>query len=355
MNMYCLWIKHPYLYLLSSTINFGNVIGNVGLGYNVTSGSISITVVWNGTTFASGSLTGSGTYDWNKSLNTPSNAEVIVSAIGGSASFTVDYNCPDQLSITVVKVVLNSAVDSNKYIHAEYYWENSTNISPIDSDLCLFGNSHLIASTYDAQVGIRSLGVFPDDGVDLTIRSNKINFDDYDWAYPSDNFKYLSTNALYENNQADIASLLAASATIPNGSVLNPSEGLYESTLTSLSISPGSQYLYLIYDYRITSCQQFCYDATSPDDACCECEVACVAFTASTNQALQDVCNQPLSQTYYHTGSGTYPVVGDFCYSSSTCQSSQAVPLTSGYYKSETNKYIRVGSNGIVIELVSCP
>ena len=82
--------------------------------------------------------------------------------------------------------------------------------------------------------------------------------------------------------------------------------------------------------------------------------IFCVSFSCSTNNTVDDVCNQPLSETYYHTGSGTYPVVGDFCYSSSTCQSSSAVPLTAGYYKSETTKYIRCSSNGIVTELVTC-
>ena len=339
----------------SSTVNFGNIIGSVGIGYNISSGTITISVVWNGTTVTSSNLTGSGTYTWNKTLNTPTNAVVTVTAIGGSSSFGIDYNCPDQLNITVVKVVLNSSVDLNKYIHNEYFWENSTNISPIDSDLNQFGNSHLIASTYDPQVGIRSLGVFPYDGVDLTIRSNKINFDDYDWGYPDDNFKYLSSNTLYQNNETDIASLLSAATTIPNSSVVSPSEGLYEATVTSLSLPTNNQYLYLIYDYRTTSCQQFCYDASSADEACCECPVPCVSFLASTRQELQDVCNQPLTQTYYHTGSGTYPAVSDFVFSSSTCISSQAVPLTAGYYKSEATKYIRVASNGIVIELVTCP
>ena len=130
---------------------------------------------------------------------------------------------------------------------------------------------------------------------------------------------------------------------------------MYESTITSLSLPVNNQYLYLIYDYRKTSCQQFCYDATSADEACCDCSFTCVSFSASTNQSLQDVCNQPLSQTYYHTGSGTFPALNDFVYSSSVCNSSQAVPLTAGYYKSEPTKYIRVQSNGLVIELVTCP
>jgi len=340
----------------ASTINYGNVIGNVPVGYNISSGTITITVLWNGVTVTSGNLTGSGNYDWAKTLNTPTNAVVTVTSIGAASSFVIDYNCPDQVSITVVKVVLNSAVSFNKYIHAEYIWQNSTNISPVDSDMCQFGSSNLIASTYDAQVGVRSLGVFPYNGVDFTIRSNKINFDDYDWLFPDDNFKYLSSNTLYANNQAGIAALLAAATTIPDSDVTSPSSGLYQATISPLTLPIGNQYLYLIYDYRTTSCQQFCFDAVSSSDACCECTIPCVAFSGSTvREDAVIICNQPLSQTYYHTGSGTFPVVGDFVFSSSVCTSNQAVPLETGFYKSEATKYIRVSASGIVSELVTCP
>jgi len=339
----------------STTIDYGNVIGNVPINYAISSGTITINVLWNGVSVTSGSLTGTGVYNWSKTLNTPNNAIITVTSTVGESSFIINYNCPDRESITVIKVVVNSSQDDEKYIHAEYFWENSTNISPIDSDLCQFGDSHLVASTYDVQTGVRSLGVFPYSGVDLTMRSNKINFDDYDWIYPEDNFKYLSSNTLYTNTISDIASLLSASTTIANGSVTNPSEGLYESTISGLSLPSANQYLYLIYDYTSTACQQFCYDATDADLACCDCVIPCVSFSCSNSQQdVSIICNQPLVNTYYHTGSGTYPAVGDFVFSSSICISSQAVPLSFGYYKSEANKYIRVQSNGIVTELVTC-
>lgn len=337
-----------------TTVDFGQVIGDVVFPYTISNGSITISVLWNGTTTTSGTLTGSGNFTWSKGLNTPTNAVVTITAVS-SASFFTTLSCPTQQTITVVKVVMNSSQESGKFIHAEYFWDDGSNISPVDSDQVEFGSNPLVASFYDTQVGVRSLGVFPYDGVDVTLRSNKINFDDYNWGYPDDNFKYLSSNTLYENNQTDIAALLTAATTIPNSSVTSPSADLYQATVANLSLPTNNQYLYLIYDYRKTSCQQFCYDATSAEDACCECDINCVAFSCSLVQFTASViCDQPLSQTYYHTGSGTYPAVGDFCYSSSTCQSSQAVPLEAGYYKSESNKYIRCASNGIVTELVTC-
>ena len=70
------------------------------------------------------------------------------------------------------------------------------------------GNNSNIFSEYNSQTGVRSQGVFPYDGVNLTIRLNKINFDNYDWTYPYDNFRYLSSNTLYQNNQTDVTALL---------------------------------------------------------------------------------------------------------------------------------------------------
>jgi len=336
-----------------SEINYGALIGSAGFNYNITAGSITISVLWNSITTTSSTLTGSGTFTFNKTLNSPANAVVTITAVS-TASFVVTANCVDSESITVVKVVMNSPSENGEFIHAEYFWEDSINISPVDSDLAELGNTNLTASYYDAQSGIRSLGVFPYNGVDLTIRSNKINFDTYDWNYPNDNFKYLSSNTLYSNNQADIASLLAAATTVPNSSVTNPSAGLYETTISSLSLPTANQYLYLIYDYRLVSCQEFCYDASSAASACCECAFTYTAYPSSTVFNVEaNVCNQPLNATYYHSGSGTLPAYGDFVYYAS--DGAVGSNLAVGLYKVSATDYITVNQFGLVTAVTTCP
>ena len=198
------------------------------------------------------------------------------------------------------------------------------------------------------------MGVFPYDGIDLTIRSNKINFDTYDWNYPNDNFKYLSSNTLYSNNQADIASLLAAATTVTDSSVTNPSAGLYETTISSLSLPTANQYLYLIYDYRLVSCQEFCYDASSAASACCECAFTYTAYPSSTVFTVEaNVCNQPLNATYYHSGSGTLPAYGDFVYYAS--DGAVGSNLGVGLYKVSATDYITVNQFGLVTAVTTCP
>ena len=336
-----------------SVIDYGLLIGTANFNYTITSGSITISVLWNGVTTTSATLTGTGTFSFEKTLNTPPNATVTFTAIT-TASFYVTSACVTPVDITVVKVVMNSPEQSGKFIHVEYLWEDTNNISPIDSDLAEFGSSNLVASSYDAQAGVRSLGVFPYDGVDLTIRSNKINFDDYDWGYPEDNFKYLSSNTLYNNNASDIVSLLAAATTVPNGSVISPSSGLYQTTISNLSLPLANQYLYLIYDYRLVSCQEFCFDASSSSSACCDCAFTFKAYLSSTIESTAAiVCGQPLGVTYYHSGNNSLPVYQDFVYSSS--DGAVGSTLSQGLYKISSTDYITVNQFGLVTAVTTCP
>ena len=341
-----------------STIDYGQVIGQCNISYNIDTlpapaGSITISVLWNGITTTSGTLTGAGTFSFDKTLNTPLNAVVTITGVTRS-SFSIIANCPTEVEIEIIKVVMNSPVDSGDFIHTEYKWNDSVVVSPIDSELATFGSSSVVASNYKTQVGIRSLGVFPYSGTDITLRSNKVEFDNYDWVVNSDNFKYLSSNTLYANTESDISALLAASTTIANASVTNPSTGLYQGIVPSLSLPLSNQYLYVIYDYRETSCQEFCYDASSSASACCDCTVTYTAYNSSSvQQNITVACGQPLIFPYYHTGAGTLPSVGDFVYSSSNGEVGTTLAL--GIYRISATSYIRVNQFGLVTEVTTCP
>ena len=341
-----------------STIDYGQVIGQCNISYNIDTlpapaGSITISVLWNGITTTSGTLTGTGTFSFDKTLNTPLNAIVTITGVTKS-SFSIIANCPTEVEIEIIKVVMNSPVDSGDFIHTEYKWNDSVVVSPIDSELATFGSSSVVASNYRTQVGIRSLGVFPYSGTDITLRSNKVEFDNYDWVVNSDNFKYLSSNTLYANTESDISALLAASTTIANASVTNPSTGLYQAIVPGLSLPLSNQYLYVIYDYRETSCQEFCYDASSSTSACCDCTVTYTAYNSSSvQQNITVACGQPLIFPYYHTGSGALPAVGDFVYSSSNGEVGTTLAL--GIYRISVTNYIRVNQFGLVTEVTTCP
>ena len=343
---------------VSYTYEFGSTIGTGTINYNIT-GSATITILWNGATTSSGAVTGSGSFNWSKTATSPSTALITITP-SGSASVTMTPDCIPEVNITVIKAVINSPNDSSDTIHVEYSWADSTSVSPVDSDLALLGSNSLVFSEYFQQTGVRSQGVFPYDGINLTIRLNKLNVDTYDFIFPSDNFKYLSSNTLYANTQADVTTLLGLATTIPNSAVSSPSPAVNEATVSNLSLPIGNQYLYIIYDLRTITAQQLC-QATTIDEACCDCTFNCTSFGISSSANTQaEACALVVGNTNYHNGTGTAPAAGDIVYTSSTCADSLAGTVSyasPGYYKitfSGINKVIQIGSNGLVLNINNC-
>ncbi len=349
----------------SYTVDLTTVIGTADVDYNITSGSATVSAVWSGNTFSSGVVSGSGTLQINKTANTPTTAVITVTPSGGSASFTIQPKCVTGINITVVKCVINSTFDGGSQIHAEYKWEDGATISPIDSNTVTLGTNSLIFSFYESQTGVRSQGVYPYDSASLTMRINKQATDNYNWQFPQDNFKFLSSNTLYANTPTDVAALLAAANTIPDSLVTNPTGTSINQTTVSPSTTPAftlpanNQYLYLIYDLRFTSAQDICYSDTSATEACCDCNIPCDTFQGSTVQSSTNfICSQATVNTYYFSGDGVAPDVGDLVYSNQQCAGNapgQTINnLAAGFYKIAGNQYIQVNQFGIIINKISC-
>ena len=340
------------------TFNFGSIVGQGTINYNVT-GNATISILWNGVTTTSGVVTGSGSFTWNKTANSPQTAIITITPTG-TVSATITPDCIPKVPITIIKCVINSGNDNSQTIHPEYKWADSVTVSPVDSDLAVLGTNSSVFSEYFSQTGVRSQGVFPYDGVNFSIRLNKINFDTYNWIYPSNNFKYLSSNTLYQNNATDVAALLAASTTIANSEVTNPSPNLRQATVNSLSLPIGNQYLYLIYDLRSITSQQLCYDATAVAEACCDCTFTCTAFSISSFADTSiEACTRAITNTNYHNGSSALPAPGDLVYTSSNCADDLLGTVgyaSVGFYKISTspNQYIQIGTNGLVLNVSNC-
>jgi len=197
-----------------------------------------VDVNWNGVVTSSGSVSSGGSLTVSKTLNTPTTATVTVTPQNNqTASFTVSPNCVTPLTITVFKCVINSSIDSGSLIHVEYGWTDSQTISPIDTDQITMGSNPNLFSSFQSQTGVRSVGVYPYNGASLNMRVHKMSTDDYDWKYPNDNFKYLSSNTLYANDLSGVSSILSQATTIPNGQVSNPANTtIQEATVTSPTI-----------------------------------------------------------------------------------------------------------------------
>ena len=78
------------------------------------------------------------------------------------------------------------------------------------------------------------MGGFPYSGADITLRTNKIGLDNFNFNLATNRFKILSSNVLYQNTAADITSLLATATNVTP--IVNPSTNIFEATATAFNI-----------------------------------------------------------------------------------------------------------------------
>ena len=75
---------------------------------------------------------------------------------------------------------------------------------------------------------------------------------------------------------------------------------------------------------------------------------SCTSFSAS--EESREPCELDPEITYYHNGSGTYPVAGDNVFTDSSCDE----PLSGGSYKMASGDIMVIGEGGEVTSTFSC-
>jgi len=250
-------------------VDLGQAVGLTTLTYSVPAGStasFTVSVTYNGVTQTSGAVTTSGSLQFNKNSNSVNVSTVTITA-SNPLEITVTPNCPVQQSLTIVNVTLTSVVDAGKFIHNQYRYTDGAFVSPLQSTLVTFatGDSSPVVSQYNTITGAQGTSGIPTTGSSLQIISNKIDFDTFDFVLGQDKFRYLRSNTLYENNSANISSLIAASTVV---SPITGGDGFFSGSFIVPSVG---QYLYLIWDYRNSASVTLCYSNTTTLDACCGC------------------------------------------------------------------------------------
>lgn len=265
--------------IYSFCINLGILIGDVELEWNIpsiTAGAyIVIDAVYDGVTYSSGPVGTAGSLTIPKPSSSPTNVEVTAqifigsSPVAATASLDITVNCPASNEINVVEVVITDDVDAGKYIHSEYKYTSGSYVSPVSSDLVTFqtGSANPLVSRYNITTGYQGSGSIPVNGSTVTMISNKISFDNFDFDPSSNSFKWLRSSTLYNNNVTDIATLLSLASTATPILGAMPT---YYSEFTMPSTS--DDYLYLIWDLRTSTEAELCYSDVSVDDACCGCD-----------------------------------------------------------------------------------
>tara|TARA_R110000824_G_scaffold265436_1_gene454347 strand:+ start:1951 stop:6930 length:4980 start_codon:yes stop_codon:yes gene_type:complete len=355
-------------------VDLGPVIGDVSVPYTISSGEITISVDWNGIVTSSGAVSTSGSFSFNKSAASPDFATVTLTPTnaGQGATYGVTFECPGELLITVIQVVVNSNDYAGQSIHTEYTWDDGVTPSPtIQNGISLVSTPP--SSSYISQTGVRSTGGFPYNGASVTLKTRKIIPDTFDFDPSFHKFKILSSTVLYENNDADIAALLLATSTVIP--INNPSPPLYTAeeigTIEggAFTIPESNQYLYLVWDLRIIRSSQLCYSAISALEACCDCTFTCGTCVFSKGQGtIEQACasnTATASASWSFNNTGAIPIIGDTVFGDplSTCMPAIGVPIIlPGYYlvgatmpsTASPLNWVRIGAGGVVTESGTC-
>ncbi len=354
---------------LVSSIDFGSIIGTVNIPYTITSGQITISVEWNGSVVASTTTSTSGSISFNKTLVNPNEATLTITPTS-TATYNITPQCPPEVKITVVQVVVNSNTSAGATLHIEYDWSNPTFVSPFQQNSVQL-NGVGPTSFYQAQTGFRSQGVFPYDGASVRLKTRKIPPDTFDFDPALHNFKILSSNNLYQDNTADINTLLGLATnvtpTTPVGATTYEATEIGALSGGTFNIPIGNLYLYLVWDLRDIGNQLLCYSATSAADACCSCSTICnKADFSPVQQNLAQACltnnNAFGSGSMSFNGGGNVPVIGDIVFNdpNNACDPSAGYPSPGYYIVSQSvpapnpKPWVEIGANGVVINSGTC-
>lgn len=271
---------------VSYCVDVGQLVGGVIVNYNVLqapSGTFEITATYDGNDVTSGPTDESGSLAIDKDvlaeetvfINITTDSDVVLEVI---------VQCPSAELVRIVQVCVTNNSDAGKYIHNEYIYTSGVFTSPLQSTLVTFitGFQNPLVSQYSIISGFAGSSGFPPPGATMTMRSNKINFDDYVFDPSNDRFKYYRSNTLYGNNTADINTLLSLATT---ASPISGSAPLYSS---SFLVPTSGDYLYLIWDYRDSHEVELCYSADDKYEVCCqcgECESGCATYQVVTTES----------------------------------------------------------------------
>jgi hypothetical protein len=248
-------------------VNLGNSVGTVTVSYQIISvvGDIEIEATYNSITTTSGEVNVSGSFTFQKDSISENNVVIDLSTLSGTAVVQVSVSCPLPETLRVVQVSVTNNSDSGKFIHNQYRYVDTPFVSPLQSTLVEFavGSTNPLVSQYSVLVGAQGLGAIPTNGSTVTLISNKIDFDNFNFDVAQHRFRYLRSNTLYNNTQADISALLAAATTA------TPITGSGNTFQADFIMPSSGDYLYLIWDYRTAYEIDMCFDSVNSRGLCC--------------------------------------------------------------------------------------
>jgi hypothetical protein len=228
-----------------------------------------IQVTYDGSTTSSGVESTAGSLTIQKNSISPTIAYIELIPIGTEITLRVEVACPVPSPLTIVEIVISNDADGGKYTHAEYKYTDTPYISPTTSRLVQLssGTANPLVSFYNEVSGNQGSGSFPLNGTTVSMISNKIGFDDFDFDPAFNKFMWFRSDNYYDSDPPNIATLLSLANTA------TPILGASPTYMADFTMPTSSeQYLYLIWNLRKPVETELCYSDVDVFDACCGCE-----------------------------------------------------------------------------------
>lgn len=242
-----------------------------------------VIVTYNGNTVTSGEVTEAGSISFTKNsllVNTCSVQLISENPV------TITVNCPDADSVTMVEVVISEASDAGKFLHVGYNYLYNGFSSVAQTSSVQMGENlgqDFIVSFYRRATAVRGSAIAPPLSSELNIFMEKIGSDNFTLSSANSVF-YLASDTDYENSEAGLAALLAASVQIPTEPV-----GTTKRFATT-TVGTDTQYIYIIYDLSSSIPLTLCYSSESEADVCCECteceDGSCPKYTITSPEEV---------------------------------------------------------------------
>lgn len=241
-------------------VDLSTIIGTVLFVYD-TNNPLNINVEWNDSSVVNQNVTGTGNVSFNKTANNPTKAKVTLTPVSNPVTLDINFNCPVAQEITVKEIVINNEGDVDLTTTCRYRWSLGTDLSPYSTNSVVLELDGI--SLFSEQTGDSSFGALPTLGSVVTMKNRQGAGQTFEFDVNSDKFKYLVSDVNY--NETDIDTL------IPLLNTATPITGSYPEYQASFTYSNQFNYMYLVWDLREATPLQFCYDASSSTEACCEC------------------------------------------------------------------------------------
>ena len=361
-------------------IDFGSTFGNVTVSGNSTV-STTISVLYNGVATTTGAITGAFSLVFDKDVPSVTQATITITPNAPSAGSVTIINsiaCPIADFIRIIPIVITSADDNGLTRSQEFQFNDNTvgYTSPLWEDFNLtfllqnqgYSGSSNIVSRFGPQInGYQGTGMIPMDGADVYMHSRRIKPNDtFYYNLSANKMRYWRTSGTYNNNAADIATILTNSIPLTNTGPEPFVVGTFPMPPSTPPPAPADQFLYLVWDYREVNEIVLCVSPTI-SESCCECFSApnCVPFEGfySSVDSATACLGTPVS-TFYTSVittagvSNTIPIIGTTVYPSTGCDSDPNRRfLQAGFIHFDdggTSKWVQIDSNNIVIASGNC-